>query len=201
MRTFLVLHGLENHRWPDHWQRHLVTSLRSAGHCVVYPQLPNPEEPVQEQWHEVVRTEFELLRESGVADVTVIAHSLSGLSMLALLEHYQPPLRIEHLLLVAPADPELIAQRTNFRLEPSSPAVREGLARSAASVTLLASDADEWLPHGIHATYAEPLGVAPVIFEGAGHISMTDGFGKWHGVLAWAQAPESSERSSLLVHR
>ena len=63
MRSFLVLHGLENHRWPDHWQRHLVTSLRATGHQVIYPQLPNPDAPTQAEWHEVVLTELELLHE------------------------------------------------------------------------------------------------------------------------------------------
>ncbi len=201
MRTFLVLHGLENHRWPDHWQRHLVTTLRAAGHQVVYPQLPNPDSPQQSQWHEVVQTELELLHESGVQAVTVVAHSLSGVSILGLLTKAASPVRIEHLLLVAPADPELIAERTDFRLDPLSESVRVGLDRSVEQVTLLASEDDVWLPRGVRATYAEPLGIEPVIFKGAGHISMTEGFGRWNGVILWAQAAESENRSALLTQR
>ncbi len=201
MRTFLVLHGLENHRWPDHWQRHLVTTLRTAGHQVAYPQLPNPDSPQESQWHEVVQTELELLHESGVQAVTVVAHSLSGVSILGLLAKAASAVRIEHLLLVAPADPELIAERTDFCLDPSSASVRAGLDRSVEQVTLLASEDDVWLPRGVRATYAEPLGIEPVIFEGAGHISMTEGFGRWNGVIVWAQAAESENRSALLTQR
>lgn len=192
MSAFLVLHGYENRRWPDHWQRHLVGELRQAGHLVIYPQLPNESSPSQSDWHDVVTTEFELFAEAGVPDVVVIAHSLSGLSMLALLASYQPPVRISRLLLVAPADPGLIAEITDFRLDPSKPEVREGLKRSVDEVTLIASEADEWLPHGIERTYAQPLGIEPVIFAGAGHIALGDGFGRWSGVIEWALDPQAS---------
>lgn len=201
MRTFLVLHGLENRRWPGHWQRHLVAALRAAGHPTIYPQLPNEATPAQDEWHDVVRTELELLHEAGAISVTVIAHSLSGVSILGLLENVASPIAIEHLLLVAPADPELIAQRTDFRLDVSSPTVRAGLQRSVERVTLIASEADEWLPRGVEETYAQPLELEPVLFHGAGHISMNDGFGLWQGVINWALAPESDERHQLLLQR
>ena len=192
MSAYLVLHGYENRRWTDHWQRHLVGELRAAGHLAIYPQLPNESSPSQSEWHDVVRTEFELLAEAGVTHVVVIAHSLSGLSMLALLEGYQPPVRISRLLLVAPADPDLIAEISDFRLDPSRTEVRDGLQRNVDEVTLIASEADEWLPRGVEATYAQPLGIEPVIFTGAGHIALGDGFGRWRGVIEWALDPSAS---------
>lgn len=191
MSTFLVLHGYENRRWPGHWQRHLVTELRQAGHAVVYPQLPNESAPSQWEWHDVVKTEFELLAEQGTRECVVIAHSLSGLSMLGLLAAYEPPVRISRLLLVAPADPTLIAEISDFRLDPHAPEVRIGLERSVDEVTLIASEADEWLPQGVGTTYGQPLGIEPVIFEGAGHIAMGDGFGRWAGVIDWATNPRA----------
>ena len=185
MSAFLILHGLENRRWPGHWQRHLATELRKAGHTVVYPQFPNEAAPLQAEWTDVLNTEFELLAESGVESVTVIGHSLNGLNILAYLSGHEPEVRIERLLVVAPADPESVAPYCDFVLDPSDQSVKTGIARSVDSFTLIASESDEWLPRGIVETYARPLGVEPVIFEGAGHIAMGDGFGRWAGVIDW----------------
>lgn len=185
MSAFLILHGLENRRWPGHWQRHLATELRQHGHTVVYPQFPNEAAPRQAEWTDVLNTEFELLAESGIESVTVVAHSLSGLNILAFLAQRQPAVALERLLVVAPADPAAVEPYCDFVLDLASDSVRLGIARSVASFTLIASESDEWLPRGIVETYARPLGVEPVIFEGAGHIAMGDGFGRWAGVIDW----------------
>ena len=43
--SFLILHGLENHRPPDHWQFWLAARLVGHGHRVLYPGLPTPDHP------------------------------------------------------------------------------------------------------------------------------------------------------------
>lgn len=37
--SFLLLHGIENHRPPQHWQFLLAADLVGAGHDVRYPAL------------------------------------------------------------------------------------------------------------------------------------------------------------------
>ncbi|MDR6323285.1 RBBP9/YdeN family alpha/beta hydrolase [Actinoplanes couchii] len=48
--SFLLLHGWQNRRPTGHWQHWLATELRAAGHEVVHPQLPDPDEPVLDVW-------------------------------------------------------------------------------------------------------------------------------------------------------
>jgi predicted alpha/beta hydrolase family esterase len=62
---------------------------------------------------------------------------------------------------------------------------------STASLTVLASEKDKWTPRGIHATFGEPLGLTPLILEGAGHLSLDDGFGYWQGVIDWVNDPKA----------
>ena len=192
---FLIIHGFENHRPENHWHRHLATNLRARGHQVAYPQLPNPDQPVLSQWLEVVDTELQLMKESSAKSVTVIAHSLGCITWLQYLQKHSSPMTVDRVLLVAPADPQMIAEVaptfvTNFQIADSANML------NAQNPTLLSSDADPWLPRGVAETFAQPLGLTPLIWQGAGHLSRDDGFGYWQGVIDWAQ--DSSQ--NLLVH-
>jgi len=40
---FLILHGVENHRPPEHWQFLLAAALVEHGLEVRYPALPEPD--------------------------------------------------------------------------------------------------------------------------------------------------------------
>ena len=63
-RAFLVLHGYTNRRPEGHWQRRLVTTLRSEGELVVYPALPDTDDPHLDPWVDVVN-EPDTVVESG----------------------------------------------------------------------------------------------------------------------------------------
>lgn len=48
--SFLILHGWQNHRPEGHWQHWLAARLTDLGHEVVYPQLPDPDNPELDVW-------------------------------------------------------------------------------------------------------------------------------------------------------
>ncbi|HYY74073.1 MAG TPA: alpha/beta hydrolase [Solirubrobacterales bacterium] len=47
---FLILHGVDNVRPPEHWQSLLAAQLVEHGLEVRYPALPEPEAPDLERW-------------------------------------------------------------------------------------------------------------------------------------------------------
>jgi predicted alpha/beta hydrolase family esterase len=90
-------------------------------------------------------------------------------------------------LLVAPADPTLLPDLEIDRLDPN----KVDLAKAAKRVQIVASDADQWIPRGIQATFGEPLGLEPVVIPGAKHLSLNDGWGHWQGVIDWVENPSA----------
>lgn len=189
MSAYLIVHGLENVRPQGHWHRILTARLRAAGHIVVYPQLPRPENPVLTDWLSIVDAELQMLHEAGFEEVTVVCHSLGCVTWLHYIKGFEPPLHIKQILMVAPADPKLLTAAPTFQNIEFNSQLADRLQRITSNVTLVASESDPWLPEGVEKTYGNPLGITPVIFEGAGHISMTDGFGEWTGVFNWLQDP------------
>jgi predicted alpha/beta hydrolase family esterase len=189
MAHFLVIHGLENHRPVGHWHRILTGSLRATGHVVAYPQLPNPDAPVLNEWLEVISAELELLKEADATEVVVIAHSLGCVTWLRYIERLKSPIKISRVLLVAPADPELLSKAPTFVEGLTIAGVREKLHRQ--NPTIIASDNDPWLPRGVEATFSDALEVQPTIWPGAAHFSLGDGWGEWSGVYEWALDPKA----------
>lgn len=185
MKHVLIVHGWGNTRAEDHWQRHLAGALRRDGHSVHYPQLPDTETPNFADWAEVLIAELEMIRESHLGgEVVVITHSLGCSTWLRLAVDGLLPIKVDRLLMVAPAEPELLNDVASFKIEPNE-VVATALLASAESVTLIGSDSDAWSPRGIVATYGEPLGIEPIIVAGAKHFALADGFGKWQGVHNW----------------
>lgn len=191
MARVLINHGLANRRAADHWQRHLANSLRKQGHLVSYPQFPNPESPTLEEWQALLLAEAELLVEAGEAlgELIFVGHSLGSLNFLWAVNEGTLPTPFDRVLLVAPADPTLLPDIEIDRLDLASPSLAVNLAKFAGSVTIVASDKDQWQPRGVIETFGKPLGIEPIIIEGAKHLSMADGWGYWQGVIDWVNDP------------
>jgi serine hydrolase len=189
VRRVLIVHGWTNVRPDGHWQRRLATELRRSGDCVVYPQLPDTDQPVLERWLEVLRVERALLDEVGTGETVVVAHSLGCILWLAACARraVEPP--VDRVLLVAPPDPALLGEIPTFQLDPSDPRVVEGLRAGAASTLLLGGDADPWTPAGLQATFGDPLGLVARILPGASHLALSEGWGPWQGVIDWVRDP------------
>jgi len=182
-RRFLVLHGWENHRPPQHWEWWLVDALRDQGEQVLYPQLPSADLPVLADWLEVFTSEW---RQMGAGERVVVAHSLGCLLWLhAAAEGLVDPVA-DRVLLVAPPSPAVTAGTPAMAgfVTPEEPATV--WAASRTDVRLVCSDADSYSTEGTAAElYGAPLGLDSEVLPGAGHLTIDDGYGPWPAVLAW----------------
>mgnify|MGYP006200390259 FL=1 len=191
MAKVLILHGWTNRRQPGHWQRHLANELRKQGHIVAYPQFPNPDQPKLGEWQELLVAELDILAEIDAGETIVIGHSLGCINWIQGASTGLITKPVDRVLLVAPADPWVLGEVEGLKVDLADPSVTAATHASTASLTVLASEKDKWTPRGIHATFGEPLGLTPVILEGAGHLSLDDGFGFWQGVIDWVNDPKA----------
>lgn len=127
-----------------------------------------------------------------------IAHSLGTTNWLygALGDIYKEP--FDRVLLVAPPDPQMTQAAEGIEEEPldlNNPNLKTKSHQWAKQVTVVASDNDRWLPRGIE-IYREPLGVKPIVFPGAGHFSLDDGWGQWKGLIRWIGTHEVDDLKS-----
>ena len=181
-RRFLLLHGIENRRPPEHWQHWLAERLRSSGEQVLYPQLPDPDEPELALWLEVLGAELGML---GDGERVVVCHSLGCALWLAHTEQPGAAQPVNRVVLVSPPSREVLAD-----LAPEFARALPGRdAAGVASGTLhvAASEADPYNPVGARTTHAEPLGATVRVEPGEGHISADDGYGPWPAIDAWCR--------------
>lgn len=178
-RAFVILHGIENHRPPQHWQHWLAERLRDRGHAVAYPGLPEPDAPRYADWAARLR---ELLDDADGARTTVVCHSLACLLWWHAAGDLARP--VDRLLLVAPPASECVPEAgASFRLEHlDAVAVR---ASVASELAIVGSDADPYNPLGAQRVYGDPLGVRANVLASAGHITPEDGYGPWPWALDW----------------
>jgi predicted alpha/beta hydrolase family esterase len=182
-RRFLILHGIENRRPPEHWHRWLAERLRDQGEQAIYPQLPQPDAPRFADWDDLLRAELEML---GEGERIVVCHSLGCTLWL----RTAPQPAVDRVLLVAPP-----SRRMVVRLAPSfaDHRVDAGAAAAAAGqTTFVCSDADPYNPEGEAPGLAEAMGARVHVVPGGGHLSSDDGYGPWPAVEAWCLDPSSA---------
>src|SRR5687768_606065 len=92
----LLLHGYMG-SGPEHWQPWLAERVRSEGHDVAFPTLPDPEHPRLGPW-------LSALAELRTGGEVVVCHSLACCLWLHHRARGGPP--AERVLLVAPPHPE-----------------------------------------------------------------------------------------------
>lgn len=193
MARILLHHGWKNHRPEGHWHRIAAAELRRLGHVVSYPQFPDADEPTIDAWQALLLAELAHLDEVGEAagELIIIAHSLGCINWIQAAASGNLPTQVDRVLLVAPADPALLAAVPGAKVDVNETAVREAVLAASKSLTIVASDKDPWTPQGIRATFGEPLGVEPIVIPGAGHLSLADGWGAWAGLIAWVNDPQA----------
>lgn len=179
-RRMLLLHGWQNRRSAGHWQFWLAERLRAQGEQVLYPQLPNPDEPLLDEWIEVLDSE---LTQLGDGERVVICHSLSCLLWAHASTRLGERLRATRLLWVAPPGPSAfvpaIATFAPHDLD------AEAIAASAATRELVCSDDDPYCPERADRCYGT-LGLISHLLPAAGHINPDTGYGPWPTVERWA---------------
>jgi predicted alpha/beta hydrolase family esterase len=185
VKRVLIIHGWGNERPEGHWHRLLATALRKEGHVVAYPQLPDTDLPSLAKWLAVLKVELDLLNEAGDGELIVFGHSLGCLTWLHIAQNNILKEQASRVMLVAPADPDLCGEVSDFQMDLSASAVKVAAHKAARSTLLVGSDADHWLPKGIDATYATPLDLPFVLIEGAGHFAVEEGWTPWQGVINW----------------
>jgi predicted alpha/beta hydrolase family esterase len=183
-RRFLLLHGIENRRPPEHWQHWLAERLRARGEQVLYPQLPDPDAPRFDAWEQYLNAELEML---GDGERVVVCHSLGCALWLAA----GPRRAVDRVLLVAPP-----GRRVVVRVAPSfaDAARRRGpdaAAGASRSITIACSDGDPFNPDGEQPALAEAIGARLHVAPGAGHFAVGDGYGPWPAVERWCLDPAS----------
>jgi predicted alpha/beta hydrolase family esterase len=183
-QSFLVLHGIGNHRPPEHWQFWISARLAADGHQVLYPSLPEPDAPSLQAWATTVHEQLGVMRNPRR---TVLCHSLSCLLWLSIAAEISPGSRPSRLLLVAPPAPDRV------------PAAGVDLIRGFAtadvtsSVTdelrVVCSDDDPYHPGGAAETYGKLLSCPVDVIPGAGHINPDSGYGPWRSLEMWCRQP------------
>jgi serine hydrolase len=178
-RRTLLLHGWQNRRPPEHWQFWLAEQLRSRGEQVLYPQLPSPDEPLLDEWIDLLAEE---LGQLGDGERVAICHSLSCQLWAHAAVRAQDVLRVDRLLWVAPPGPSAFvpAVATFAPCELDAEAIRQ----TAPVRHLVCADDDPYCPEGGARVYGR-LGFDTTILSGAGHLDPEAGFGPWPNALRW----------------
>jgi predicted alpha/beta hydrolase family esterase len=180
MTAYLILHGWQNHRPDGHWQHWLADRLTDIGHQVVYPQLPDPDDPELEVW--LVELARHLRRMAAGAERVVVAHSLSAVLWLHAVARGMPGLdTVNRVLLVAPPSGAVLARHPEVA-EFAPPPLEFTLP---GPTRLVAGDDDPYCEVGADVLYGAPLALPADILPGAAHLDLDAGYGPWPAVLGW----------------
>jgi predicted alpha/beta hydrolase family esterase len=173
MRTFLLLHGWHGPS-VEHWQTWLSRRLRQRGERVLYPSLPEPDEPRLGRW--LAALDDALQEAEG--ETHVLCHSLA--CVLWFHHAARAPGPVARVLLVAPPgalrDP---AVATFFPVPYDARAVRA----AARETRLVCSDGDPTCPAGADRAYP---GLEATVVPGGAHLDTDAGYGPWPWAERWA---------------
>lgn len=180
--SYLILHGIGNHRPPQHWQFQLAAELVRQGQDVHYPGLPEPDAPRLHDWLDTLQSELAAM--TGEERV-VICHSLSCLLWFHAADSgLVTPSPVDRVLLVSPPESGRVPEAgASFRLEGFS--VDAVLASARTEVAVACSDLDPYNPAGAQTLYGDPLGIQATIVLNGGHITPDDGYGRWRFAEDW----------------
>ena len=190
-KSFLLLHGWENRRPVAHWQHWLAGELAGAGAQVLYPQLPEPDEPVLDEWLLDLRRYTAAMRGD---ETVVVAHSLAVLLWWTAALSDQP-VAVDRVLLVAPPSPAFLRERAVAGFVPVDMEVRPVDPAVLDTVRMVAGDDDPYCPGGARALYADRYGIDTDVVPGGGHLNVDSGYGPWPSVLQWCHDPTTRIRA------
>lgn len=176
---FVILHGWENRRPPDHWEHWLADELLARGAEVDYPQLPDPDTPDLGTWLGIL----DELVTRGDRPVTLVAHSLATSLWLTRLARGAGPGLVTRLALVAIPAPAMLESTVVAAFVDHPRAID---AVPGAETLIVEGGDDEYSPGGVGAHYAIDPGIPVETVPGGGHLIPSSGFGPWPRMLEWA---------------
>ncbi len=160
MTTFLLLHGYGGTH-PEHWQSYLANRLKDNGQKVLFPDLPNANQPRLEEWMEYLE---DILGESPDSGLIVAAHSLGCALWLRYIARH-PDVRPKKAFLVSPPLNDCgIEELSDFFPLPE-------LDLSSQPYLVIGSDNDNFILEHEFRTLADKLKIPLKILPGAGHIN------------------------------
>jgi predicted alpha/beta hydrolase family esterase len=165
-RTFVIVHGWFGNG-PEHWQTWLAARLAERGERVLYPGLPEPDEPRLDRW--LAALDHALHAVEGEAHV--LCHSLG--CVLWFHHAARAPAPVARALLVAP--PGLLTDPAVASFYPV-PYDASTVEAAAGETLLVCSDGDPYCPERADRAYP---GLETVLVDGGGHLNTDAGYGPW----------------------
>ncbi len=167
LRAILV-HGYQG--TPMHgWRPWLKQELESRGWAVSVPAMPNPNEPVCDEWVKTIAAAVS----SPDASCALVGHSLGCTAILRYLQALAPGQRVGPVILVAGFGNDIgIPELASFCQPPLNwKAVRAHASRFVA----VHSDNDPYVPLSEGENFRKNLGAELIVQKGMGHFSSSEG--------------------------
>jgi len=175
---FVILHGWENRRPPEHWEHWLFDKLTARGAEVDYPQLPDPDTPDLDVWLDILDD----LVTRGERHVTLLAHSLAASLWLTRLARGGSPGLVSRIALAAIPSPELLRSTVVASFVDHPP--RIDLLPGVEQI-VFEGEGDEYSPSGVRGDYLIDPAIPVEFVPGGGHLIPATGFGPWPRILEW----------------
>lgn len=177
MATFLLLHGYGGTH-PEHWQGYLANHLKDKGQTVLFPDLPNANQPKLDEWINYLEQE---LKDVDLSDLVIAAHSLGCTLWLQYVAKHTD-IRPKKVFLVSPPLNDCgIEELANFFPLPD-------LDLSNQAYQIIGSDNDNFILQEEFEILSDKLKIPLKILPDAGHINapmhgdwewMNEKYSKW----------------------
>ncbi len=165
--TIVILHGIGGYA-GIHWQQWLYDNLVKLGHKVIMPNLPNPARPDRKTW---LKTIQEIIKDTDLKNLTIIAHSLSVATSLDLIE--ETP--IKKLVSVSGFASDYGAELNSYFLKERAVDFYK-VNRNLKEAFVVYGDDDPYVPQKELKSLAENLKVKPEIIPKGGHLNTESGY-------------------------
>ncbi len=185
-RGFVIVHGWQNRRPEGHWHRWLTGELRARGELVSYAQYPSPDEPVLDDWLELLMPNCDCWARRGAGDRRAQPrrdhHPARGARV-------EEPFAARY----CSSRRQVVGSPRRSRRWPRSRSRRSrGNAlppRRRTQTRMVCSDNDPFSRIGADVEFGTPLAFDTEVLPGRGHLSMDDGYGPWPAALDWCLDP------------
>ena len=175
MKRVLILHGLGGSPAP-HWQSWLNDELSKLGFEVLFPELPNKDNPNLQEWLDVLKKILQEFKPN-----IVVCHSLANHLWFHLVEYEKVDI-VDKLMLVSPVSNSCnISELSSFIPYPLPSDLR------AKEVIMASSDNDPYIEVEELISMQSKLNIGLKILPNAGHINAKSGYGELACALEWIQ--------------